>query len=424
MMKRICFVCPLYLMIVAVAAAQPTTCSLVVEQALAAVGQNCSELSRNMACYGNFAARADFQQEVDVTAFARPADVVELATLNTVEVSPFDADREEWGVVVMNTQADLPATLPGQNVVMLLLGDVQVTDASVERDDRKPMQSFYLSGGIGNTNCQDAPSTVAIRSPENITVNLTINGMDIALGSMITIIDNQNSTLTITVHEGQMVAVATNTVVNAGESVEVTLDPTLTVSAVNVPRLSTPAERDLGNAVDEVFAVIGDTEVAANTYTVQPGDSMFRIALDNGTCVSELARVNNIPDSQVRVISVGRELTIPDGSTCTGLVNDVAAPPGASVPNPPVEVTEPPIIVPTPESVDDPSQNGSENTGSNNDRSDSDTPTSRGTAEVTVSDDTPAGTSDDGRDVSTPEAEDDDDTVGSVQQIPPAYTTK
>jgi len=60
------------------------------------------------------------------------------------------------------------------------------------------------------------------------------------------------------------------------------------------------------------------------TYVVQPGDNLFRIALNHGTCLSEIARVNNIPASQMRRIYAGQTLIIPDGSTCGAAVNDVS----------------------------------------------------------------------------------------------------
>lgn len=338
---------PLCLIFVSVAAAQPSTCQATVSQALDAVEQNCAGLGTNEACYGNFAIRADFQQEMPVTAFVRPSDTVELAMLNTLRASPLDLERNEWGVAVMNVQADVPATAPGQGVVFLLLGDVRLDDGSLQRDDRAPMQAFFFSAGIGAPNCQEAPSTVAIRSPEGITVNLTINGLDVTLGSLITLTDNQNGTLTVTVHEGQLAAVQTGTVIPAGQALDLTLDPTQNVSVVGTPRTAAPNELALAEPVSAVYAAVdGETiaeapPVQTGTYIVQPGDNLFRIALDNGTCLSEITAANNIPVDQANTITVGQELIIPDGSTCEGQVGDV---PNAPV-NPPIVTDVPPAVV-------------------------------------------------------------------------------
>lgn len=110
------------------------TCSLLVEQALTEVDENCDDIDRNQACYGYDLVRAEFQSPVADDFFAHPADVTNIIELETITTSPLDEDNNTWGVAVMNVQANLPDTLPGQNVTFILLGDTEVENA-VEPDE-------------------------------------------------------------------------------------------------------------------------------------------------------------------------------------------------------------------------------------------------------------------------------------------------
>lgn len=105
------------------------TCSALVERALAEVGNNCGGLGRNAACYGYTRVSASFTQEFEAGYFSDPADIAELLTLKTIATAPLNEASGEWGVAVMNVQANLPTTLPGQSVTFLLLGDAQVENA-------------------------------------------------------------------------------------------------------------------------------------------------------------------------------------------------------------------------------------------------------------------------------------------------------
>ncbi|MEL6526993.1 MAG: SH3 domain-containing protein, partial [Chloroflexota bacterium] len=179
-------------------------------------------------------------------------------------------DTGEWGVALMNVQADLPNSLPGQNVTFFLLGDTEVENAisaedafegsdgievtvvspaganirsgpglnfnvitgaadgntlladglsedgewlrvitrnrplwinrsviddsvagidelpTLTPDLNSPMQAFYLRTGIGQPECEDFPdNTLIVQGPENIEVNITVNGADITIGSTV-----------------------------------------------------------------------------------------------------------------------------------------------------------------------------------------------------------------------------------------------
>src|SRR4029079_2373272 len=93
------------------------------------VGNNCADLEHNSACYGFNKLTASFNQSVDPNFFTRPSDRSDLATLQTIQTAPLDWGLGQWGIAVMNVQANVPDTLPGQAVTFLLMGDTQVENA-------------------------------------------------------------------------------------------------------------------------------------------------------------------------------------------------------------------------------------------------------------------------------------------------------
>jgi len=311
----------------AVVAAQAATCdSELLDFALETLGETCAGLDRNTACYGNNAITVTFVPNVEPTPFTVPSDQLPLASLDTLVTADYDPALAEWGIAVMNVQANLPGTLPGQGVVMMVIGGAEITNDS---PDAQPMQAFTFRSGVGQGGCEAAPALLAVRSPEDVTVELTMNGLDFSLGSTMFLLDNGDDTFTVVLTEGTF-TLADGTTVSAGEALDLIVDPaTNVITSYGTPRAATPEEQGLGGTITPLLETVVPPQAL---YTVQPGDNLFRIALNNDTCVSALARANGIPQSQVRNVAVGRVLVIPDDTGCGALVNDIAPPPGAAVP--------------------------------------------------------------------------------------------
>ncbi len=60
-------------------------------------------------------------------------------------------------------------------------------------DLRTPMQAFYLTTGISGSNCNDAPDALVVQGPQNLKVNLTVNGADVQIGSTVVFRSGQTS---------------------------------------------------------------------------------------------------------------------------------------------------------------------------------------------------------------------------------------
>ncbi len=243
-----------------------SSCSPLVQLALQEVGNSCSALDRNSACYGYNRVNASFAETVEDDFFSAAGDRVALRQLLNIGTAPLDESTNEWGVAVMNVQANVPGALPGQAVTFILLGDVSVQNtvdpasaqedltvvelqigstnarvrtgpsanfnavgavaagdtiqadgisadgawirlnydgligwtsksligsgdtsslAVIGSDSQTPMQAFYFTTGLGAPTCQDAPDALVIQGPENVKVNLNVNGADIEIGSTV-----------------------------------------------------------------------------------------------------------------------------------------------------------------------------------------------------------------------------------------------
>src|SRR5262249_18989320 len=52
-------------------------------------------------------------------------------------------------------------------------------------DTKTPMQAFYFRTSISGTACDQAPNSVVVQGPKNLTIDINANGADIRLGSTI-----------------------------------------------------------------------------------------------------------------------------------------------------------------------------------------------------------------------------------------------
>lgn len=165
--------------------AQDAACPIFVREALDLVDQRCDGTDRNQACYGYANIEAEPQDDVTILQFESPGDIEDLALIKALQTSAL-AVPDEWGVALLRVQANLPDSLPGQNVTILLFGNVRIEDARTSEDETaRPMQAFYFQTGVGESPCLEAPQDgILVQTPEGAgRIELTVNNAVIDLGS-------------------------------------------------------------------------------------------------------------------------------------------------------------------------------------------------------------------------------------------------
>lgn len=270
--------------------AQSETCSSFVNQALEQLSANCGNLERNNACYGFNNVQATFFDALTPNAFDQPNDRVALASLQSITTAPLNTVTQEWGIAVVKAQANLPDALPGQAVTFLLLGDVQLTTGVEQDSDQNPMQAIYFTTGINDTRCSEAPdSALIIQGPENITVNLKVNGANISLGSTLIFRSTGSNSMECGVLDGEAVVGAAQQVIPAGFAAEVPLDDQLNVDG------TWGENQPLGGENATALQILRDIPAGVMNYTpdVPTADEISLLASLDADLITAL-------DAQVR----------------------------------------------------------------------------------------------------------------------------
>ncbi len=101
-------------------------CPAIVSAALDATQNACDATGRNQVCYGNVLLNATPQTGAAAFTFAKPGDKADVGGVQSLTLSTMNTADQQWGVALMKLQANLPDTLPGQNVTVVLFGDVAI----------------------------------------------------------------------------------------------------------------------------------------------------------------------------------------------------------------------------------------------------------------------------------------------------------
>lgn len=328
------FVASLHLiLIVTIAQAQPSgNCPELVEEALSSVNELCTTLDRNSACYG--ASEVDSDTIIDPRPddfFVGPGDRANLLDLTLIRPRGLNTETGEFGVGVLNLQANLPNTLPGQGVIFMLIGQAELTNEPViNAEDDAPFRSFYFLPGIGQADCYESEPTLTIQTPGNISVRLMLNGVEreFAPGTLLTITDT-----VCTIHRGALITDpdGARAVLLANETVDIEIGEEGAISVLNARGISEREfergqliqtylnELSVANDWPEQFIVEPttfaeepatlDTGTCDETHTVRAGNSFFSIAQQYDTSIQAILDANGLERNAI--LTVGQELCIP-----------------------------------------------------------------------------------------------------------------
>lgn len=153
--------------------AQAADCPTIVKAALDAVGASCADTSRNQLCYGNVTLSATPRAGVTTLNFEKAGDRTNINDVQSLQLSSMSVTDDTWGVALMELQANLPDTLPGQNVKFLLFGDVQIDNKTTDETEIRMNTSR-------NVNVRLRPNTTS----NNIIASLKSGASVIATGRL------------------------------------------------------------------------------------------------------------------------------------------------------------------------------------------------------------------------------------------------
>jgi hypothetical protein len=218
--------------------AQATDCPEFMYEYIEQTAALCAATGRNEICYGSNAI--EVQLTDSSTAFGVPGDITALANVDSIRTSGLDEATQEFGMALLQVQADVEGALPGQVVTFLLMGNVSVDGIN---EGEAPMQAFRFNTGIGAPTCESSNyDALMIDSPDGLTINFTVNGVDIELGSTAIIVGKPDNKIDMLVLEGhgRVTAMGQTVEVEEGFWTQIPMDVETGNEAVGAPEEPVP----------------------------------------------------------------------------------------------------------------------------------------------------------------------------------------
>lgn len=157
----------------AAATDDPQRCPALVNNAMTLTEINCTDTRTNEACYGFIFIDSELRSEQ--VRFVEPGDILNISTIESLQLSPMDTESGQWGLMVMDVEANVPgnSTPITDDVQIVLFGDTRLQDAS----------QFVQVTALETLNLRQQPSTDApilgqVLRTESIIANARLDNGD------------------------------------------------------------------------------------------------------------------------------------------------------------------------------------------------------------------------------------------------------
>jgi hypothetical protein len=181
------------------------SCQALIDRTIQASDGFCGNSASNTACYGNNTLRAELMPNV-ARRFSERGDVIAVNELRRLSASPLNLDTSEWGIAVFHVIANLPRSLPGETVTMVVFGNATLDNQSAGSGS---LESFYFSSELGQIVCEKIPfDGLMITSPDGGGVHFVINGAELTLMGTASIEAVKNDQMQVSVYDGSVRLVA------------------------------------------------------------------------------------------------------------------------------------------------------------------------------------------------------------------------
>lgn len=311
------------------------SCQVLIDRALQASGDSCGGTSSNQVCYGNITIQAELVENA-TQRFSERGDIIAVTELRRLSASPLDLNKDEWGIAVFKLLANLPRSLPGQTVTMVVFGNADLENTSGN------LESFYFTSELGQITCQKVPfDGLMINAPDGGGVRFTINGAELTLLGDASIRAIKNGPMEVTIFEGfgRLAANGEEQYFGAGQKVSVQLggeNGNQTVGGPSAPQSLSQEELNIACTLTGQFCT--QSEITP----VSPGEAQGRIQSEITFTPTSVATETHIPIPSP---------TFPPSSTGFVLPSwtPSAAPPTAtpSITPTPTRTPRPPTSTPT-----------------------------------------------------------------------------
>jgi hypothetical protein len=364
---------------------QSADCATLIKEALEVSDLGCAQVGRDQVCYGHDTVLAQLVPGTN-PPFERPGNTIPINLLERFVASPLDLQKGEWGVGVFRLEANLPGTLPGQLVTMLIFGDTSIQNTSGD------MQAFYFTSNLGGIRCDAIPfDGILVNMADGAGFAFKANGAEITLqgNSILRAVAHDSLVVTALRGAGTIRALGEEQSFGAGQTVTVpmggssgldangppsppqsadnqTIDAGCTLTGQGCPSggevaeaapTNTPAPIDPSIPTNTPVPVAPgqptNTPVPLPTSTSVPLSTNTPLPAKTATSTAGSSSVNNTPDSgatsttQPAATSTKTPTNSPESTATTPPPTATTPPPTATTP-PPTATTPPPTATTPP----------------------------------------------------------------------------
>jgi len=242
------------------------SCQVLIEKAIQASGSYCGATGSNTACYGNNTLNAELVPNA-VQRFSERGDIVGVNDLRRLSAAPLNLDNSQWGIAVFKVIANLPRSLPGQTISMVVFGNATLDNQSANSDT---LESFYFSSELGQIVCEKIPfDGMMITSPDGSGVRFTVNGAEVTLMGNASIKAIKNEQMEVSVYQGsaRIVSNGQEQYFGAGQKTSVKLggeNGTQSISAPSEPQALTGEELTMACTMTGHYCSVSDIVPVSN----------------------------------------------------------------------------------------------------------------------------------------------------------------
>jgi hypothetical protein len=288
-------------------AAENASCRILIEKAIQASGEYCNQIGPNEACYGNTTIKADLVSQA-TQRFSERGDVVDINQLQRLSAAPLNLTNNEWGIAIFKVMANLPRSLPGQTVKIVVFGNTRL-------DKNSPnLESFYFSSELGKIVCKKVPfDGLMISMPNGAGISFTVNGTQMTLMGNAGLTASQNGNMQVNIYNGAGVVEADGQqqYVGAGQSVTIPLGGPNGTDPTGPPSAPSPLSAD---DIQIICTMSGLYCSNSEIPTAAPGDAQATIEAGLGITptISPTRTVTPVP---TRTGTVTLTVALPPSAT-------------------------------------------------------------------------------------------------------------
>ncbi|HXQ33001.1 MAG TPA: hypothetical protein VN843_03145, partial [Anaerolineales bacterium] len=215
-------------------------CQVLINKAIQSSDSYCGETNTNNVCYGNTTIRAELAPGA-TERFSERGDIIDVNELRSLSAAPLNLENDEWGIAVFKVIANLPRSLPGETVTMVVFGNTTIDKES------GGLESFYFFSELGQIACQAVPSDgMMLTSPDGSGLQINVNGTELTLkgNANLKAVKNGEMEVSIFSGSGKIVSNGKEQYFGAGQKVSVGLGGENGVQSISGPSAPEPLTQE------------------------------------------------------------------------------------------------------------------------------------------------------------------------------------